>query len=108
LALFGWPSGQYWTLLKLRGGLFLLVVLGLNLLLLLWLLCWLGRGRCSVLLFRKVYPALRYLKHDRPRLCVLNSLGGVQALLGMLPIFFRLAHHGDPLVGMLSDEHSNQ
>jgi hypothetical protein len=68
-------------------------VLGLNLLLLLWLLCWLGRGRCSVLLFRKVYPALRYLKHDRPLLCVLDSLGSVQALLGVLPIFFRLAHH---------------
>jgi hypothetical protein len=55
-----------------------------------------------------VHPALRYLKHDRPLLCVLDSLGGVQALLGMLPIFFRLAHHGDPLGGMLSDEHSNQ
>jgi hypothetical protein len=44
-----------------------------------------------------VHPALRCLKHDRPLLCVLDSLGGVQALLGMLPIFFRL-----------SDEHSNQ
>jgi hypothetical protein len=40
------------------------------------------------------------LKHDRPLLCVLDSLGSVQALLGVLLIFFRFAHHGGlrPLV----------
>jgi hypothetical protein len=58
------------------------------------LLRWLGQRWCVLLFFRKEHPALRYLKQDRPLLCVLDSLGSLHALLCVLPIFFRLAHHG--------------
>jgi hypothetical protein len=46
------------------------------------------------LLCRKVHPGLRYAKHDRLLLWVLNSLGRSQAFLCVLPIFFCFARHG--------------
>jgi hypothetical protein len=75
-----------------EAALFHLVVLGLRLLLLLLLLLLLRR--CRVFLFRDTEPGLRYVKQDRPFICVLDFLGSVQALLGVLPKFFHFARHG--------------
>jgi hypothetical protein len=47
-------------------------------------------SRCCVFLFRKVHPALRYLKQNSPFLCVLDPLGSVHTFLRMPPIFFCL------------------